>query len=152
MSTACDRRETWAATVFEAIAVLRAGLSDPATSRGAAAAIMQFECTRMRHAAGIAGTAGATDASDHRHDGTIEDDAPESDPGVCAELGLLPDGIPDPAVWGEEAETNPLELAQQIIAGRRSGTRQSRLRIPRHGEEGGGRGEDGDIRSPRRPI
>ncbi len=36
---------------------------------------------------------------------------------MCTELGLLPDGCPDPAVWGKEAETDPLELAQQIIAG-----------------------------------
>src|SRR5581483_8103692 len=38
---------------------------------------------------------------------------------ALAELGLTPDGLPDPAVWGEEAVTDPEGLLAQIAAGRK---------------------------------
>src|SRR5581483_10005173 len=38
---------------------------------------------------------------------------------ALAELGFTPDGLPDPAVWGEEALTDPEGLLAQIAAGRK---------------------------------
>src|SRR5581483_4502830 len=38
---------------------------------------------------------------------------------ALAELGFTPDGLPDPAVWGEEALTDPEGLIAQIAAGRK---------------------------------
>src|SRR5581483_8887306 len=40
---------------------------------------------------------------------------------ALAELGFTPDGLPDPAVWGEEAITDPEGLLAQIAAGRKPG-------------------------------
>src|SRR2546421_3654616 len=59
MPTADDRRDAWADAVFDAVAVLRAAMTDPASPRAfdAAAEVLRLEIARLRHDRPVAGTA-----------------------------------------------------------------------------------------------
>src|SRR5947208_10989134 len=58
MPTADDRRDAWADAVFDAVAVLRAAMTDPAAPRALAAAaeVLRLEIARLRHGRPLAGT------------------------------------------------------------------------------------------------
>src|SRR5581483_2137230 len=68
---------------------------------------------------------------------------------ALAELGFTPDGLPDPAVWGEEALTDPEGLIAQIAAERMPPTARGASGPPYPTNPP--RARSGARRRPRRP-
>ncbi len=136
MPTAAD--ELLDACVVEALAVFRRCLSDPARSFAAAIEVARLKCTLVRHRKSLLVCgAVAADRGDRPEEFAELPEAAAAESGgdraaaarfvrdwveeeaALAELGFTPDGLPDPAVWGEEAVTDPEGLLAQIADGRK---------------------------------